>query len=177
MVAERAPEKRVPIRIERMQLADVEIVAELDKKCFPAPWSAGAYANEVHNPSAYYVVARVNSQIVGYGGMWLIMDEIHITTLGVDPAYRGKKVGERILINLLDEAIHRGARRATLEVRESNEIAQYLYKKYGFRVAAIRIGYYTNNYEDAIVMWVDDMWDAEFLKTFRIRKEGLGVTS
>jgi len=177
MAAERAPEKRIPIRIERMQLGDVETVAELDKKCFPSPWSASAYANEVHNSSAFYIVARVNQRIVGYGGTWLIMDEAHITTLGVDPEYRGRKIGERILVNLLDEAIHRGARRATLEVRESNEIAQNLYKKYGFHVAAIRKGYYTNNYEDAIVMWVDDMWDAGFLKTLRMRKEELGVAA
>ncbi|HUV04447.1 MAG TPA: ribosomal protein S18-alanine N-acetyltransferase [Armatimonadota bacterium] len=177
MAAERAPERRIPIRIERMQLEDVETVAELDKKCFPSPWSASAYANEVHNLSAYYIVARTNSRIVGYGGMWLIIDEAHITTLGVDPEYRGRKIGERVLANLLDEAIHRGARRATLEVRKSNELAQNLYRKYGFRVAAIRRGYYTNNYEDAIVMWVDDMWDAAFLKTFRVRKEELGETA
>lgn len=174
MVLEKEAETIIPIRIERMQLEDVEWVADLDKKCFPTPWSISAYTNEVHNPSAYYVVARADGRIVGYAGMWLIMDEAHITTLGVDPEFRGMKIGERVLVHLLDEAVHRGAQRATLEVRRSNRIAQNLYEKYGFHVVAVRKGYYSNNNEDALVMWVDDMWSADFLKTLRIRKEELG---
>lgn len=177
MVIEKAAKVRVPIEIERMRLEDVERVAELDKICFPTPWSVSAYTTEVHNTSAYYIVARTRGEIVGYGGMWLIMDEAHITTLGVSTEYRGKKIGERVLAHLLDEAIHRGARRATLEVRRSNQVAQRLYHKYGFRTAAVRKGYYGNNNEDAFVMWIDDMWDTEFLKTFRMRKEELGETA
>lgn len=161
------------IAIELMQPEDVERVVELDQQCFPLPWSAGAYNTEVHNPSAYYIVARADGKIVGYAGMWLIMDEAHITTLGVDPEFRGRKIGERILINILDEAVHRGARRTTLEVRRSNSIGQSLYHKYGFYTVAIRKGYYTDNNEDALVMWVDDMWSAEFLRLFREHKERL----
>ena len=176
MAVKKAAGVHVPIRIEPMELEDVEQVAELDKQCFPTPWSAGAYTNELHNPSAYYIVARSDSRIVGYAGMWLIVDEAHITTIGVAPELRGRKIGERMLVNLLDEAIHRGARRITLEVRRSNRIAQNLYDKYGFAVAAVRKGYYTNNNEDAIVMWADDMRDEDFLKTFRKCKEELGQT-
>ncbi len=161
------------VTIETMQPEDIEQVAELDKKCFPVPWSAGAYNTEVRNPSAYYIVARADGRIVGYAGMWLIMDEAHITTIGVDPEFRGRKIGERILVNLLDEAVHRGARRATLEVRRSNSIAQNLYQKYDFHTVAVRKGYYTDNNEDAFVMWVDDMWSADFLRMFRQRKERL----
>lgn len=171
MISEKSSDTKLSIRIERMQLEDVDKVAELDKKCFSSPWSLSAYANEVHNPSAYYIVARINYNIVGYAGMWLIMDEAHITTIGVAPERRGKKVGERMLIHILDEAIHRGSRRATLEVRKSNQIAQNLYNKYCFRLAAIRKGYYTNNNEDAVIMWIDDMWDPGFLKTFRVNRE------
>lgn len=163
----------VSIAIERMQPEDVERVVELDQECFPLPWSAGAYNTEVRNPSAYYIVARANGEIVGYGGMWLIMDEAHITTVGVDPEFRGRKVGERILINILDEAIHRGARRATLEVRRTNSIAQKLYHKYKFQTVAIRKAYYSDNNEDALVMWVEDMWSADFLRLFREQKEQL----
>ena len=108
--------------------------------------------------------------------MWLIMDEAHITTIGVAPGHRGKKIGERMLVHLLDEAIHRGARHATLEVRKSNHVAQTLYLKYGFRIAAIRRGYYTNNGEDALVMWIDDMWDPGFLKMLREFRESLEPT-
>lgn len=174
VVIERTAEVRVPMQIDRMQVEDIDQVVELDKKCFPTPWSASAYSTEVHNSSAYYIVARTGSRIAGFAGMWLVMDEAHITTIGVTPEVRGRKIGERMLVHLLDEAVHRGVRRATLEVRKGNRAAQTLYHKYGFRVVAVRKGYYTNNNEDALVMWVDDMWDVEFLKTFRMRKEELG---
>lgn len=169
-------EKAADVRIEQMRVEDVEAVAELDKKCFPSPWSVSAYMNEAHNSSAYYVVARVHDRIIGFAGMWLIMDEAHITTIGVDPDLRGQKIGERILIHILDEAIHRGARRVTLEVRKSNIVAQNLYDKYMFHTVAVRKAYYTNNNEDALVMWIDDMWSTDFLKTLRTRKEELGVS-
>jgi ribosomal-protein-alanine N-acetyltransferase len=176
MVIEKAAETLGPITIQRMQIGDVEDVAKLDARCFPTPWSAGAYYTEIHNPSAYYIVAKTGGKIVGFAGEWLIMDEAHITTIGVAPECRGKKIGERILMNLLEEAIHRGVRRATLEVRRTNTVAQNLYTKYGFHTVAIRKGYYTNNNEDALVMWVDDMWSHEFLKAFRKYKEVLGDT-
>lgn len=176
MVIEKAPGIEAQIHIERMRMGDVERVTELDEKCFPAPWSIHAYRTEVNNPSAYYVVARVDDAIVGYAGMWIIMDEAHITTIGVDPNFRGKKIGKRLLVNILDEAMHRGARRATLEVRRHNPPAQNLYHKYGFHQVAIRKGYYTNNNEDAFIMWIDDMLDADFLKNFEKHKEELGLT-
>ena len=156
-----------------MRYEDVDRVAQLDVICFPTPWSLSAYATEVNNPSGYYIVAKIGGKIVGYAGEWLIMDEAHITTIGVDPEYRGKKIGENMLINLLEEAIHRGARRATLEVRRTNTVAQNLYVKYKFKAVSVRPGYYTNNNEDALVMWIDDMWDPDFLKTFRNNKKAL----
>jgi ribosomal-protein-alanine N-acetyltransferase len=125
------------------------------------------------NKSAYYVVARLDGKIVGYTGMWIIMDESHITTLGVDPAYRGKKIGEQLLVALLDEAQKRHARRSTLEVRETNAVAQNLYRKYGFVPAAIRRGYYTDNGENAIVMWVDDMLSASYQSLYTRPKSEL----
>lgn len=173
MIAKKSADKQIQITIEQMKPEDIEAVAELDTKCFPTPWSVSAYSTEVHNPNAYYIVARHNSKIVGYAGMWLVMEEAHITTIGVDPDFRGMKIGERMLVNLLDEAIHRGARRATLEVREHNLIAQNLYRKYGFYVAAIRRGYYTDNNENALVMWIDDLWDENFLRNLRINREKL----
>lgn len=176
MAIEEVTEHKIPITIEQMQDGDVEFVAELDKKCFPTPWTVSAYYTEVHNTSAYYIVARCDGRIVGFAGMWLIMDESHITTIGVDPDFRGKKIGERMLVHILDESVHRGARRATLEVRRHNLIAQRLYTKYGFRTVALRKGYYANNNEDACIMWIDDMWNAEFLKNLREHKESLGET-
>jgi ribosomal-protein-alanine N-acetyltransferase len=151
----------------------VEKVAKLDILCFPTPWSESSYITELHNHAAYYIVAKDGDRIVGYAGEWIIMEEAHITTIGVDPEYRGQRIGERIFINLLDEAIYRGASRITLEVRKHNLVAQGLYRKFGFQMVAVRRGYYTNNNEDALVMWVDNMRDPAFLQTLRKYKEEL----
>ena len=93
--------------------------------------------------------------IVGYGGVWLVVDEAHITTLAVAPAYRGRGVGELLLNALIDHAYALAAQRMTLEVRVSNTTAQRLYLKYGFQSAGTRPRYYTDNGEDALIMWTD----------------------
>lgn len=146
-----------PVSIEPMRRADLDAVARIDRRCFPTPWLVSAYVTELSNCSAAYFVARLDRQIVGYGGQWVIMDEVHITTLAVDPTHQRKKIGERLLLSLLEEGIVSGALRATLEVRESNRAAQALYRRYGFREAAIRKSYYTDNGESALVMWAEDI--------------------
>lgn len=161
------------IRTEQMQRGDIPRIMEIEKQCFSTPWHESAYLTELVNRSAYYVVGRVDDNIVGYSGMWIIMDEAHITTIGVDPAYRGKKIGEQILIAMLEEAQRREACRATLEVRYSNEVAQRLYRKYRFTPAAIRRGYYSDNNEDAIVMWVDDMFSQDYQDMLKRLKQRL----
>ncbi len=161
------------VLIRKMCNEDVETVAELDKKCFPTPWTVSAYYTEVHNPSAYYIIAEQNGVVIGFAGMWCIMDEAHITTIGVEPELRGRKIGELVLVSLLDEALNRGVHRATLEVRRTNTVAQNLYAKYGFKTMAVRKGYYGNNNEDAFVMWTDDMCEPDFLRLLRQRKDEL----
>src|SRR5258708_24803021 len=94
--------------------------------------------------------------------MWVIMDEAHITTLAVDHPFRGRKIGERLLQALMEEATYRGADRATLEVREHNVVAQNLYRKYGFRDAAIRKRYYTANHQNALGMSADTLRAPEY---------------
>ena len=163
------------IEIRQMQREDVPRVMEIERECFPTPWHESAYLTEVTNRSAYYIVACKDSRIVGFAGMWVIVDEAHITTLGVARDSRGLKIGELLLTALLDEAMRRHARRATLEVRQSNEVAQNLYHKYGFAPAAIRRGYYTDNNENAIVMWIDNMTTAVFIEKYRVLKQRLLV--
>lgn len=148
-------------------------VMEVERECFATPWHESAYLTEVANRSAYYIVAVKDEEVVGFAGMWVIMDEAHITTIGVARNCRGMKVGEQLLMALLEEAMHRGARRATLEVRQSNEVAQNLYRKYDFAPAAIRRGYYTDNDENALVMWIDDMSTSAFQAKFRALKQHL----
>jgi ribosomal-protein-alanine N-acetyltransferase len=95
----------------------------------------------------------VSPQIIGFAGMWQSFDEAHVTTIGVDPAYRGQSLGELLLLSMFDAALARGANWLTLEVRVSNEPAQALYRKYGFMVHGVRKRYYSDNNEDALIMW------------------------
>lgn len=161
------------IEMRSMRREDVPRVMEIERECFPTRWHESAYYTELANRSAYYIVACVDSEIVGYAGMWLIMDEAHITTLGVARDYRGRKIGEMLLVGLLDEAMRRSIRRATLEVRQSNSVAQNLYRKYGFAAAAIRRGYYTDNGENAVVMWIDNMVSSEYRRSYADLKDHL----
>ena len=108
----------------------------------------------LNNRFATYFVAEDGDKIIGYCGVWVILDEAHITNIGVLPDYRGYKIGEAILRKVMLFAKLKSAIQMSLEVRVSNEIAQNLYRKLGFQNGGIRKGYYTDNYEDALVMWV-----------------------
>lgn len=156
-----------------MRFEDIPVVMEVEKQCFTITWSENAYRTELANQCADYQVAWLGGRLVGYVGMWLIMDEVHITTIGVATEFRSHKVGERLLVAMLDAAREKGAQRVTLEVRKSNETAKALYRKYGFREAAIRKGYYSDNNEDAIIMWVDDVWGRDFSRLFNRNKHRL----
>lgn len=148
-------------------------VMRVELQCFTVPWSENAYRTELENQCAEYYVAWSGGKLVGYVGMWVIMDEVHITTIGVARESRGQKIGERLLTRVLDASREREAQRVTLEVRKSNHVAIALYKKYGFREAAIRRGYYSDNNEDALIMWVDDLWCPEFNAVLVSNKERL----
>jgi len=113
--------------------------------------------------------------VVGYGGLWVIMDEAHITTIAVESNLRGRKIGERLLAEMLAAALKQGATRATLEVRETNEVAKRLYEKYGFTWVAIRRGYYSDNNENADILWVNDMTTSEWRKRFAANRAALGL--
>ena len=144
-----------PVGIESMRPTDLHVIEEIDRRCFPQPWLRSIYETELTNRAACYLIARIRDEIVGYGGAWVVADEAHITTLAVDPRHQGRGIGERLLLCLMEEALLRRASHATLEVREHNCPAQQLYRKYGFRNAAVRKNYYTDTGEDAIVMWAD----------------------
>lgn len=159
--------------LRQMKMEDLPRVMEIERECFPIPWHESAYITEIANRSAYYIVAVINDEIVGYAGMWIITDEAHVTTIGVARDKRGMKIGEQLLVGLLDEAMKRCALRMTLEVRRSNIVAQSLYRKYHFMPAAIRRGYYTDNHEDALVMWIDNMAASGFLQDYGLLKKKL----
>jgi ribosomal-protein-alanine N-acetyltransferase len=111
--------------------------------------------------------------LAGYAGLWLMVDEAHITTIGVRPQYRGRGYGELLLVTLVEVALDINARWLTLEVRVSNGAAQNLYRKYGFRDAGTRKRYYTDNNEDALIMWTDELHSRAFQERYRQLKERL----
>ncbi len=111
--------------------------------------------------------------ILGFAGMWILYDEAHITTIGVDPTYRGRGLGEMLLVDLIAEALRRGATWLTLEVRVSNEPAQALYRKYGFSVQGTRRRYYSDNNEDAYIMWSRSLRDAAYLDDVAVLRHRL----
>ncbi|GAB6877525.1 hypothetical protein JCM13210_22530 [Thermaerobacter litoralis] len=144
------------IRIEPMTPGDLPLVLAIERRSFPTPWSERAFTSELRdNLYADYIVARHGDRLVGYAGMWCILDEAHVTTIAVDPEFRGRGVGNRLLTALEERALRYGCRRMTLEVRVSNHVAQRLYLRHGFRPCGIRRGYYVDNGEDAIIMWRD----------------------
>ncbi|WP_028401929.1 ribosomal protein S18-alanine N-acetyltransferase [Ectobacillus panaciterrae] len=144
------------ITFRDMELKDIKQVMTIEQASFAIPWTEEAFEKELTvNEYARYTVMAEDQKIIGYCGMWLILDESHITNIAVLPEYRGRKLGERLLGFVIEQARRQGAKTMTLEVRVSNEAAQGLYRKLGFLNGGIRKRYYTDNYEDALVMWVN----------------------
>ncbi|WP_026693055.1 ribosomal protein S18-alanine N-acetyltransferase [Peribacillus kribbensis] len=138
-----------------MNVNDIDQVLEVEHQSFTLPWTREAFINELtQNKYAVYLVLEEGNQIIGYCGAWVVLDEAHITNIAVLPSHRGKGLGEALLVKMIETVRNMGAVSATLEVRVSNTAAKSLYKKLGFQEGGIRKSYYTDNYEDALVMWV-----------------------
>jgi ribosomal-protein-alanine N-acetyltransferase len=144
------------VTFRNMTVDDLDDVLDVEINSFATPWSRDAFFNELTtNQFAHYLVVEVDHKVVGYCGVWIIVDEAHITNIALLPEYRGLKLGEALLARIIELAKGIGTVRMTLEVRVSNERAQSLYRKFGFEDGAIRKQYYTDNLEDALVMWVN----------------------
>jgi ribosomal-protein-alanine N-acetyltransferase len=142
------------IEIVPLSLEHIDDVLKIYNLSFPTPWSRNSFQREVEtNKFARYVVAKRDELILGYAGMWLILDEAHITNIAVHPEYRGIDIGNRLLEALIIMAKVDNIESMTLEVRKSNIVAQNLYIKHGFVQEGIRKEYYGDNREDAIIMW------------------------
>lgn len=143
------------LEIEEMKVDDIDGVFEVEKNCFEDYWSKDSFKKELSNNLAKYLVAKVDGKVVGYVGIWFVVDEGHITNVAVHENYRGKKIGDKLIKELVQVCKDNKIVSMTLEVRASNIVAQNLYRKYGFKMAGIRKEYYSNNKEDAIIMWND----------------------
>ncbi|MGO4111055.1 ribosomal protein S18-alanine N-acetyltransferase [Paenibacillus sp. YAF4_2] len=139
-----------------MTMADISSIVAIEQEAFTTPWTPEAFKNELtSNMFARYMIMEHDDEIIGYGGMWIIVDEAHVTNIAVRADHRGQGLGERLLTELQQTAAFFGANKMTLEVRVSNEIAQRLYRKLGFKPAGIRPAYYSDDNEDALIMWAD----------------------
>ncbi|MDQ3700362.1 MAG: ribosomal protein S18-alanine N-acetyltransferase [Chloroflexota bacterium] len=124
-------------------------------------------------PADRSVAHLEGTSVVGYGGLWLMMDEAHVTSVAVHPDFRRRGIGELVMLSLFDMAVGLSARWMTLEVRVSNTGARTLYEKLGYRQAGIRPRYYTDNNEDAVVMWTDELRSPELRVRLANRKREL----
>ena len=163
------------MEIVRMSTNDIPDVSRIERASFTTVWPTDAFYNELStNKLAHYFVGKLEGRIVAYGGIWVILEDSHITTVAVDPNLRGRGLGEAMVLKLIDEGIERGAAWMTLEVRESNVSAQQLYRKYGFTTVTTRKGYYSDDNESALVMWAGNLKSELYrnrLQVLRARNE------
>lgn len=156
-------ERRTPIALDpddlvvqvgAMRRRHLRSALRIEQQVYPRPWSAALFQSELAlRDTRAYFVARVGHTLVGYGGLMMTLDDGHVTTIAVDPAWHRVRIGSRLLLALAHEALARDATALTLEVRLSNRGAQELYRRFGFEPVGVRRGYYQDTGEDALIMW------------------------
>lgn len=154
------------VRVVPLRRRHLRSVLRIEGQVYPRPWTLGLYLSELRlGASRHYVAAKVKQELVGYAGMMFALDEAHVTTIAVDPRWQGRGVGATLLLHLSQEAISRGVKHMTLEVRVSNARAQELYRNFGYRTEGVRKNYYEETNEDALVMWVHDVDSEQYRHT------------
>jgi [ribosomal protein S18]-alanine N-acetyltransferase len=165
-MAARVPDVAVgPLHVQLvpMRRRHLRSVLRIEAQVYPRPWSLALFMSELGlRATRSYIVARVDGAVAGYAGLMITMDDAHVTTIAVDPAWHRHRIASRMLLFLAREARRRGLRNLTLEVRVSNHGAQALYHQFGFRPAGIRKNYYQETNEDALVMWAEDIDGEEY---------------
>ncbi|HEX9696796.1 MAG TPA: ribosomal protein S18-alanine N-acetyltransferase [Actinomycetota bacterium] len=172
------PGMPLPVTISTMKRKHVRDVLAVERQVYPRPWSAALFFSELsQKASRVYLVAEIEGEIIGYGGLMCHLDEGHITTLAVQPDFQHHQVGSKILYLLVADARERRVRTLALEVRVANWPAQRLYSWFGFRPVGIRRNYYAETGEDALVMWIDDMQSDEIGARLRRVRERIGAVT
>jgi [ribosomal protein S18]-alanine N-acetyltransferase len=171
----------LPYFIRLMTEEDIPVVSELDREVFPDMKMPTNFQNEFKNCLAHYIVALnrspsspddIESDIIGYAGLWIMVGEAHVVNIAVSHEYRRQGLGELLLIALIEFALSMCCNMMTLEVRASNVTAQKLYEKFGFTVRGVRQGYYTDNREDGVIMTIDNINGRAFKDEFKKIKNG-----
>ncbi|MEK7433608.1 MAG: ribosomal protein S18-alanine N-acetyltransferase [Cyanobacteriota bacterium] len=150
------------IVINKMTIEDIDIVSKIEKLCFGEGWTPTPFDKELKRGDCSYFIARENDKIVGYSGTWLILEELHIIIIAVIPDFRERKIGQKLLINLLKDGVKNGAKWSTLEVKSTNIPAQKMYEKFGFAVKGVRKKYYHQDGQDAFIMWTEEIDTPEY---------------
>jgi ribosomal-protein-alanine N-acetyltransferase len=152
-----------PWIIELLTTADIGDVLTLEEAAFTNPWTRAMYEAELENAGVSYCFLARNAtrEAVGFCSFWRVLDELHINNLAVLPGVRRTGIGSTLLSYVLAKGVELGARRATLEVRRSNDAARMLYERFGFSVAGVRPNYYSKPVEDALVLWREGLAPAD----------------
>lgn len=161
------------IELEKMRRRHLRRVLAIEAQVYPRPWSPSLFLSEIaQRNTRTYLVARYEGQVVGYAGMMFTGREAHVTNIAVDLSLHGRKVGSRLLLALVTEALARGAETLSLEVRVTNTNAQAMYAKFGFSVVGVRRGYYVETDEDALIMVAEDALSNDYRQRLNgIREE------
>jgi ribosomal-protein-alanine N-acetyltransferase len=160
----RKPEPLV-VHIGAMRRRHLRSVLAIESQVYPRPWTMSLFLSELGlRATRAYFVAKVGRDVVGYAGLMVSVDEGHVTTIAVDPAWHRHQIGTRLLLTVTREAIARELDALTLEVRVSNQAAQAMYQGFGFTSVGIRKGYYAETNEDALVMWAREIRSPEFAR-------------
>lgn len=163
------------LRIEPMTLADIPAVHAIERASFAVPWPDYAFRQELKaNKMAHYLVARTGGDPIAYAGVWLMVDEAHVTTFAVLPLWRRHGVGGRLMLALLDLAVEHGARVATLEVKIGNMAAREMYGRFGFRPVGVRPRYYSDDGSDALIMTTPPLASEEMVERLAAMAERYG---
>jgi len=142
------------IIIDFMKEEDINEILDISSLSFSVSWSKNSYIQELTNPVARYLVAKIDNKVIGFIGTWIVLDESHITNIAVHPNHRKQGIASKLVEELLYYCKTQGCISYTLEVRSSNKAAKSLYEKYNFKQDGVRKGYYEDNKEDAIIMWL-----------------------
>ncbi len=162
-------------KIVKMEHDYIDDILQVEELCYGAHhWSRDSFLTELNNKISSYrcIIDTQTNKCVGYMGIWKIADEAHVTNLSVHPDYQNKKFAHRLLLASIDECYENKIKYITLEVRESNEKAIGLYKKFGFKSLGKRKKYYQDNNEDAYIMWSENIFDKKYKDLYnKIRSE------
>ena len=146
--------------VEPMAGRHIDAVCAIDAQCYSRPWSAPTWRNELAADDRHHLIGRIDDRVVAHAGSLLVVDELHITTVAVDPAVESRGYATRLCLALLRDGRAAGATSATLEVRASHRRTQRLYARLGFAPAGIRSGYYDRPRDDAVIMWLHGLDEA-----------------